>query len=160
MKIYKTNVKVPIQVSWEQDLVEDADNFYMRLIPHVNTGAAGTARLKRVTTATGEARYKTVKQINYENKVEELKKKIVEDQKKDIKKMVVDAVKGKNPTVAVETPTPSAPSSKLDIERMLRELSKEDFEQGGYTRGEGEDKRIITTGFSEKEIEQLTKNKG
>lgn len=176
MKVYRVNVKVPVQVSWEQEIVEEDASFFLRLTPHVDTNAKGAARLKRISVNMGEGvfetRYKTVRRINYENflqkqraelekKKEELKKKIAEDQKKDIKEMVVKSANGKGITAKVQTSAPLSTSKPAyDIDKMLAGISKEDYEAAGYKKYSGEDKRPLTVGFTEKEIEQLTKNKG
>lgn len=169
MKVYRVNVKVPIQVSWEQEIVEEDASFFLRLTPHVDTNAKGAARLKRISVNMGEGvfetRYKTVRRINYENflqkQKEELKKKIVEDQKKDVKEMVVKSANGKGITAKVQTSAPlTTPKPAYDIDKMLAGISKEDYEAAGYEEYSYEDKRVLSVSFTEKQKAELTKNKG
>lgn len=123
MKTFKVNAKVPIQVSWEQELVEDKSNFYIRLSPRVNTsGVSGAPRLIRVTTASGEARYMTLKHFNYQQKVlENAKKKAIEAAKEDesLKKALVAGAKG------IKGSTPVSSTS-----RISSTITREDIEAG------------------------------
>lgn len=152
MRIYRTNVKVPIQLSWEQELVEDDENFYIRLLPRVNTVAAGAARLKKVQTKGGP-RYKTVKQINYEQRaLKDLEDKIKKGEGPEIKKLVVNAMKGKPTPTSVATP----PKKEMSvIERLEREYSAEDAKAGESLRENYSEAH--STRWTPEQIEQMTK---
>lgn len=131
MKKFKVNVKVPVQISWRQELVEDKNNFYLRLIPHVITsGVAGAPRLRRITTSTGESRYIPLKHYNYmQSALETAKKKAVEVAKKDedLKKALIAGAKGGKVSIPV-----SAPS------RISSTITREDIEAGRRMQAEQE----------------------
>ena len=158
MRRFKVNVKVPIQVTWMPELVEDDSNFYMKLTPRVNTsGVAGAPRLTRITDGN-TTRYMTLKHFNYNAMaLEEAKKKAEKLAKEDpdMKKALVAGAKGKS--VNIPTQPTSAQQSVLD--RIASEVSEEDKALGGGIGREQEDKRLLATGFSEKEIEKFTKGK-
>ena len=153
MKTFKVNVKVPIQVTWEPELIEDSSNFYMRLIPHVNTsGVAGAPRLRRVSDGN-VSRYMTLKHFNYnQNALEEIKKKAVQIAKEDpdIKKAAIAGAKGK--TVTTPTRPVNTRTSVLDT----IDVSEEDKALGA---GVGREQNIETrsTRWTQKQLEEITK---
>lgn len=158
MKKFNVNVKVPIQITWTSELVEDKENFYLRLRPHVNTsGVKGAPRLQRVTDGN-VTRIMMVKHVNYNEKalyeaLEKAKKLAKEDP--DMKKAIIAGAKGKS----VNIPTQPASAQQSVLDRIASEISEEDKALGGGIGREQEDKRLLATGFSEKEIEKFTKEK-
>lgn len=84
---YKLKVKVPISVTWSQELVEDDDNFYMRLTPHINrSGKKGSPSITRTQSESGVSRIVLTSAYN------ELMKKIKAD--KELKDKIKQAVRG------------------------------------------------------------------
>lgn len=84
---YKLKVKVPISVTWSQELVEDDDNFYMRLTPHINrSGKKGSPSITRTQSESGVSRIVLTTAYN------ELMKKIKAD--KELKDRIKKAVAG------------------------------------------------------------------
>ena len=145
MKTFKVNVKVPIQVTWEPELIEDSSNFYMRLI-------AGAPRLRRVSDGN-VSRYMTLKHFNYnQNALEEIKKKAVQIAKEDpdIKKAAIAGAKGK--TVTTPTRPVNTRTSVLDT----IDVSEEDKALGA---GVGREQNIETrsTRWTQKQLEEITK---
>jgi hypothetical protein len=158
MKKFTVNVKVPIRVKWKPELVENAENFYMKLTPQVMTGGGdSTPRLTRTQTG-GATRYMTTKHFLYNQAIEEAKRKAVEEAKKDkdIKNALIKGAGGTKAT-PVSTPTPYVQPKPSVLDTI--QVSQEDIALGGGIGREKEDNRLLTTGFSEKEIEKFTKDK-
>lgn len=153
MKKFNVNVKVPVQVTWTPELVEDKENFYLRLWPHINTsGVKGAPRLQRVTDGN-VTRIMMVKHVNYNEKalyeaLEKAKKVAKEDP--ELKKAIIAGAQGKS-----VTPKPAPQLSRISSIHV----SEEDIALGGGIGREKEDNRLLTTSFSEKEIEKFTKDK-
>lgn len=85
---YEVKVKVPISITWSQELVEDDDNFYMRLTPHLNrSGKKGSPSLTRTQSDTGVSRIVLTTAYN------QLMKKIKAD--KELKDRIKKAVAGR-----------------------------------------------------------------
>lgn len=84
---YELKVKVPISITWSQELVEDDDNFYMRLTPHLNrSGKKGSPSLTRTQNESGVSRIVLTSAYN------QLMKKIKAD--KELKDKIKQAVRG------------------------------------------------------------------
>ena len=160
MKKFSVNVKVPIRVKWTPELVENDENFYMKLTPHVMTGGGdSTPRLTRTQTG-GATRYMTTKHFLYNEAVRKAREEALEKAKKlteeEVKTIVVKSAGGKKGTpVSTQTPYIQTKPSILDT----IQVSQEDIALGGGIGREKEDNRLLTTGFSEKEIEKFTKDK-
>ena len=147
MKTYKVKVPVTVSVTWTQELVENKENFYIRMKPHINlSGVKGAASLTRVQTG-GASRYVLTKAQN------ELLKQIKMDN--EFKKEVKSAITGKQAQkteVKVKAPAYTLP-------KIQTVTTAEDRALGESLRGqeEREVSRSLSTGFSAKELEKFEK---
>lgn len=112
---YELKVKVPISVTWSHELVEDDDNFYMRLTPHLNrSGKKGTPSITRTQGENGASRIVLTTAYN------ELMKKIKAD--KELKENIKKAVSG--------TKTYESKPVIIQENKNNKQPSKEDLEAG------------------------------
>lgn len=144
MKKFSVKVKVPIRVTWRQELVEDDSNFYIKLTPRVMTGGGdGTPRLTKVTVGN-VTRIITTKRYTFEQRavLEEAMKKAIDIAKKDpdIKKALIDGAKGKQTTVKSQTPITSFTQEDIEAGREIKRAQQEQENQ----RRE-EDKKLAET---------------
>lgn len=146
MKTYKVKVPVTVSVTWTQELVENKENFYIRMKPHINLGGVkGAASLTRVQTG-GSSRYVLTKAQN------ELMKQIKMDN--EFKKEIKSAIIGKQTQKAVVKV--KAPAQTLP--KIQTQLTAEDFATGSFGRETlREDTRQLSTGFSSRELEKFEK---
>jgi wyosine [tRNA(Phe)-imidazoG37] synthetase (radical SAM superfamily) len=151
MKKFNVNVKVPVQVTWTPELVEDKENFYLRLWPHINTsGVKGAPRLQRVTDGN-VTRIMMVKHVNYNEKalyeaLEKAKKVAKEDP--ELKKAIIAGAQGKN-----VSPKPAPQLSRLSSIHV----SEEDKALGMGVGREDYGQDMRSTGWSKKQLEEITK---
>jgi len=98
LRVYRDTVKIPISVTWFQELVDDGaggENFYMRLTPHINLG--GKSGVPRLTTYKGSLGPAFWKKTELEHaiinaKIKRLMEKIEKDAIEDQKKMAAQSV--------------------------------------------------------------------
>lgn len=134
---YELKVKVPISITWSQELVEDDDNFYMRLTPHLNRGGKkGSPSLTRTQSDTGISRIVLTTAYN------QLMKKIKAD--KELKDKIKKAVRGQK----IYESKPVIIQGKKPV---TEQFSKEELESGESLFKESVNKEI------EREAEQATK---
>lgn len=153
MKKFKVNVKVPIQVTWTPEIVEDDSNFYMKMTPRVNTsGVAGAPRLTRVASGN-TTRYMTVKHFNYnERALEEAKQKAIKIAKEDpdVKKYLIAGAKGK--TISTPTQPVNTRPSVLDT----IQVSEEDKALGSSI-GRENYSEARSTSWTKKQVKEMEK---
>ena len=102
LRVYRDTVKIPISVTWFQELVDDGaggENFYMRLTPHINLG--GKSGVPRLTTYKGSLGPAFWKKTELEHaiinaKIKRLMEKIEKDAIEDQKKMAAQPSKASN----------------------------------------------------------------
>lgn len=149
MKRFSVKVPVPIRVTWRQELVEDESNFYIKLTPRVMTGGGdGTPRLTKVTTGN-VTRFITIRRHQFEQRaLEEATRKAIEAAKNDpdVKKALIDGAKGK--TTPAQTRISYTPSTAL---------TPEDFAAGASVGRSGAAGLATETGWSKKQLEEITK---
>lgn len=118
MKKFKVNVKVPVQISWESELVENDENFYLRLKPHINTsGVSGAPRLVK-TYNDNVGRYMMMKHYNYNQRaLEEAKKKAKKESIPEVKQLVKQAAQSKKGTVTTRV---AITKEDIEIGKTLR----------------------------------------
>lgn len=118
-KIYREVVPVPVRIRWEQELIEDKNNFYMKLSP-VILGGAGR---NKITKKGGSY----VRMVDVERAAERLQAKIKRDRelKAELKKVAVAAMKGKKmPTTPLQTKT-AISREDIELGREMRKLLAE-----------------------------------
>lgn len=156
-KVYRETVKVPISVTWNQELVDDGpggEDFYLRITPHINLGGkAGMPRL--VVSDENRTMGPTIRTLKEYNKaisnnfsMVSKVKKVAKKAEDDSKKVLLDAAKKgfKNQQKVSETTKPANTSSlhqeKLKEHRMATHVSAEDREIGLSMRREENTKAV------------------
>lgn len=158
-KVYRETVKVPISITWSQELVDDGaggEDFYLRLSPHINLGGkSGVPRL--VVSDENRTMGPTIRTLKEYNKaisnnfsmVSKIKK-VAKRAEDDSKKTLIDAVKkGFNTQQKVAESTKPANMSSLHQERLSSIRLKtattaEDRRLGEESRKEKEDNKAVT----------------
>ena len=158
-KVYRETVKVPISITWSQELVDDGPNgedFYLRLSPHINLGGkSGVPRL--VISDENRTMGPTIRTLKEYNKaisnnfsmVSKIKK-VAKKAEDDSKKVLLEAAKkGFNNQQKVATSVKPANMSSLHKEKMSQTKYKtyttaEDKKLGALLREDTEDKKAVT----------------
>ncbi len=158
-KVYRETVKVPISITWSQELVDDGPNgedFYLRLSPHINLGGkSGVPRLvvsdeNRTMGPTIRTLKEYNKAINNNFSMVSKIKKVAKKAEDDSKKVLLEAAKkGFNNQQKVATSVKPANMSALHQEklrsiRLKTATTAEDRRLGEEARKAQEDSKAVT----------------
>lgn len=174
VKLYRSTVKVPISVTWSQELVDDGKGgteFYIRLTPHINRG--GKAGVSRLTLYRGafwrpsDLAYAKANAQALRNSMAQAEK----DAKDEVKKGLKQAINKLNQRVplsqsAQQTPVQIKDTHAQALERTRRQhgISLEDQavgeaerkrqEESGSSKGQSV-QELLAQAKSEEEREQI-----
>ena len=158
-KVYRETVKVPISITWSQELVDDGpggEDFYLRISPHINLGGkSGMPRLvvsdeNRTMGPTIRTLKEYNKAINNNFSMVSKIKKVAKKAEDDSKKILMGAVKkGFNSQQKVAESTKPANMSTLHQEklrsvRLKTATTAEDRRLGEEVRKAQEDSKAVT----------------
>lgn len=164
LRLYRETVKIPISVTWHQELVDDGPggkDFYMRITPHINLG--GKKGVPLLEKKKGAYWQKTELQHAIINaKLKSLMEKVEKDLTNDAKEIAVKSVrKGQRNTPQAlptkDTTINTAHQEALERSRrqhgVMNEIDKQiDKDIAETYKGQSTEDIMKTYGKSEKDV--------
>lgn len=154
LKVYRDTVKIPISVTWFQELVDDGaggENFYMRLSPHVNLGGkSGVPRLTTYKGSLGKAFWQQTKLDNaiIKAKIKRLMEKIEKDAIEEQKKLASQSVSKGSQMPRQQQPTKASNVGDTHAQALERTRRQHGISLEDQAVGEAERKRQEESGAS------------
>ena len=155
LKVYRDTVKIPISVTWFQELVDDGaggENFYMRLTPHVNLGGkSGVPRLTTYKGSLGKAFWQQTKLDNaiIKAKIKRLMEKIEKDAIEEQKKLASQSVTKGSQMPRQQQPTKASNVGDTHAQALERTRRQHGISDADQAEGEAERKRQEQGGASQ-----------
>ena len=155
LKVYRDTVKIPISVTWFQELVDDGaggENFYMRLTPHVNLGGkSGVPRLTTYKGGLGKAFWQETKLDNaiIKAKIKRLMEKIEKDAIEEQKKLASQSVTKGSQMPRQQQPTKASNVGDTHAQALERTRRQHGISDADQAEGEAERKRQEQGGASQ-----------
>ena len=163
LRLYRETVKIPISVTWHQELVDDGPggkDFYMRITPHINLGGKKGAPL--LEKKKGAYWQKTELQHAIINaKLKRLMEKVEKDLAGDAKEIAVKSVRKGQRNTPQALPTKNttintAHQEALERSRrqhgVMNEINKQ-IDIAETYKGQSAEDLIKTYGTSERDVD-------
>lgn len=177
LRVYRETVKIPISVTWFQELVDDGaggENFYMRLTPHINLG--GKAGAPRLTKYKGSFWQKTelehaIISAKLKRLMEKVEKDLVQDAKeeaiKSIRKGAVQQRQGQTTRAGNTNDTHEQALERTrrqhgisDVDQAVGEAERKRQEQDGKMQAQTAEDLMKAGNYTEEDLEIMRQMAG